>query len=175
MSQDPHQSPQRPDDQGSNPPPGQYPQGGSYPQGGPDPQGPPSYPTGSQYGSSPYPPPPPGYGGAPQQQKKNGMGIAALVLGILSLALVIFGGFPGVILGVLAIIFGAVGMSRAKKGRATNRGMAIAGLVLGVLGAIIGAVILFYAIRIAADCSDAVGPNASQAELDACIEDRVGG
>lgn len=175
MSQDPHQSPQRPDDQGSNPPPGQYPQGGSYPQGGPDPQSPPSYPTGSPYGSSPYPPPPPGYGGAPQQQKKNGMGIAALVLGILSLALAIFGGFPGVILGVLAIIFGAVGMSRAKKGRATNRGMAIAGLVLGVLGAIIGAVILFYAIRIAADCSDAVGPNASQAELDACIEDRVGG
>jgi len=38
-----------------------------------------------------------------------------------------------VLQGILAIIFGAVGYSRTKKGTATNRGSAIAGLVLGIL------------------------------------------
>lgn len=56
---------------------------------------------------------------------QNGMGIAALVLGIV--------GFFTCVTAVLAIIFGAIGISKANAGRATNKGMATAGLVLGIV------------------------------------------
>jgi hypothetical protein len=57
---------------------------------------------------------------------RNGMGTAALVLGILSF-------LCGWILGLLAIIFGAIGIARANRGEATNKGMAVAGLILGIV------------------------------------------
>jgi hypothetical protein len=62
----------------------------------------------------------------------NGMAIAALVLGIVSLALfcVLYVSLP---CGILAIVFGIVGRSRARAG-ASGGGMATAGLVCGVIG-----------------------------------------
>jgi hypothetical protein len=61
----------------------------------------------------------------------NGLAVAALVLGIL--AVVLFWTVrPGLILGILATIFGGVGLAKANKG-APYKGLAIAGLVLGVL------------------------------------------
>jgi Domain of unknown function (DUF4190) len=133
------------------PPPGYSPQGyppPDYPPQGYPPQG---YPPGAYPGAYPpppgggYPPPPPqpyaGYGAPPTAAPKNGLGIAALIVGILSLpaALTIFGGF---ILGVIAIILGFIGYRRARSGEATNGGMAIGGIVLGVLGAILSAVLI---------------------------------
>ena len=69
-------------------------------------------------------------GGAPQ----NGMGTAALTLGILG-----FFCFP-LIASVLAIIFGKIGMTRADQGLATNRGAAKAGFVLGIIGLVLGGI-----------------------------------
>ncbi|MCH7229486.1 DUF4190 domain-containing protein [Glycomyces sp. L485] len=74
----------------------------------------------------------PAYGGG---RARNGMGVAALVCGIIAVALsfipgVNFGTWP---LGVLAVVFGAVGWYRANQGMATNKGVAIAGLVLGIV------------------------------------------
>jgi hypothetical protein len=71
--------------------------------------------------------------------KRNGMGTAALVIGAISLVLailIIFAilAFP---LGLIAIILGAVGMARAKRGEADNRSHAVAGLVLGLLSIIV--------------------------------------
>jgi uncharacterized membrane protein len=68
------------------------------------------------------------------QQPRNGLGMAALVCGI---AAVVTSFIPVVNwftwpLGVLAIVFGAIGWSRANKGQATNRPIAITGLVLGI-------------------------------------------
>jgi hypothetical protein len=71
-----------------------------------------------------YPPPPP-----PQ----NGFGIAAFVLGLLGL-LLSFIPIIGIIawpLVLLALVFGAIGLARANSGRATDRGLAIAGFVWG--------------------------------------------
>jgi len=73
------------------------------------------------------------YGYPPAVAPRNGMGTASLVLGIISVV-----GFAAVwlpmILGVLAVIFGAVGLGRAGDGQATNRSTAMAGLVLGIVG-----------------------------------------
>lgn len=105
--------------------------------GQPAPHGAPAYDPASYspppYGQSPYAAP--GYG-APYAPfgpaPRNGMGTSSLVLGIISVVLswTVWG---GVILGTLAIIFGSVGLGRAKRGEATNRSSAMAGLILGIV------------------------------------------
>ena len=90
----------------------------------------------------------PGYGqpyGTPVVTVRNGLGTAALVLGILSIpaAFTVVG---GVLLGLLAIIFGAIGRSRAKRGEATNGGNALAGIITGAVGLVLA--IAFVAIGV---------------------------
>ena len=81
-----------------------------------------SYPAGYGYGW-------PGMQPAPS----NGMGTASLVLGILSA--VLFLAWPvAMVLGILALIFGVLGRGKAKRGEATNPGMALAGLICGAAG-----------------------------------------
>lgn len=99
-------------------------------------------------GSAPYGSPPanqPGYGqpapGGPVGSPKNGLGVAALVLGILAL-LTSFTVLGGVLFGLLAIVLGLVGRGRAKRGEATNGGMALAGVILGVLGLLISVALI---------------------------------
>ncbi|MEU0369470.1 DUF4190 domain-containing protein [Streptomyces sp. NPDC006283] len=85
----------------------------------------------------------PGYGQAGwQQTPANGMGITAMVLGILSVCLFCLYGVVGIVLGVLALIFGILGRKRAQRGEATNGGMALAGIILGACGIVIGAVFI---------------------------------
>ncbi|MEO6712493.1 MAG: DUF4190 domain-containing protein [Mycobacteriales bacterium] len=62
---------------------------------------------------------------------RNGVGTAALVLGILGVLSAVFlvGGF----LGLLALILGAVGLGRVNRREANNRGSAMAGVVLGLI------------------------------------------
>ena len=79
--------------------------------------------------------PPPGYGGYPQPQRgSNGMAIAGMVCGIVGLVL------AQIILGPLALIFGGIGLQRAKRG-ASGQGMAIAGIVLGVIDLVLGIIL----------------------------------
>jgi hypothetical protein len=67
----------------------------------------------------------------------NGMGIAALILGIFGIisAFIPCFGLFAIFFGSLAIIFGAVGLSQAKKGGGA-KGMPTAGLILGLLSTI---------------------------------------
>ncbi|MFI2368576.1 DUF4352 domain-containing protein [Streptomyces sp. NPDC018833] len=83
------------------------------------------------------PQPEPGQFTAPSPAR-NGLGTAALVLGIIG---IIFGVIPflfwiGTVLGLLALVLGLVGRGRAKRGEATNKGAATAGTVLGLLALI---------------------------------------
>lgn len=87
-------------------------------------------------GWPPAPPPSGGYGPEPGRgmAPRNGLGTAALACGIIAIVLSLI---PAINLftwplGVLAIVFGGVGWSRANKGQATNKGQAITGLVLGI-------------------------------------------
>lgn len=117
-----------PDNPATPPPPPSYP---PPPSAAPPP---PSY--GSYPGSYPPPPQQAPYGGyaapPPRTAPKNGLGIASLVIAIISLLSV----FGGVVLGFVAVILGFMGWGRAKRGEATNGGVAIAGIVLGFLSII---------------------------------------
>lgn len=92
--------------------------------------------------AGPAPPPPP----APAMQPTNGMAVASLVLGILSIVMS-FTVVPPFILGGLAVIFGILGYSKAKQG-APNKGLAIAGLVCGAVGIV--SAIAFIALFVTA-------------------------
>ncbi|MFE5817308.1 DUF4190 domain-containing protein [Streptomyces sp. NPDC056479] len=102
------------------------------------------YPGGHGY------PPAQGYYGWPgmQAMPSNGMGTAGLVLGIISA--VIFCLWPvAIIVGVLALIFGAIGRGKARRGEATNPGQALAGIICGAAGVVLGLVMLALVIATA--------------------------
>jgi hypothetical protein len=68
-------------------------------------------------------------------ERKNGMATAGMICGIISI-LLCWVPFAGLVLGILGIVFGSIGMSRA--GRiGVGRGAGIAGLVTGILGFIL--------------------------------------
>ena len=80
------------------------------------------------------PPQPPA---APVPEQGKGLAIASLVLGILAMLSGIF--FIGSLFGIIAIILGAVSLSKK-----IGKGMSIAGIITGVLGILgtIGAVVI---------------------------------
>ena len=69
----------------------------------------------------------------PQPASPGGPAIAALVLGILAVLLSVTIVF-GFVLGGLAVVFGAIAISRARTSRGGSKAMGIAGLVLGIVG-----------------------------------------
>lgn len=71
----------------------------------------------------------------------NGFGTTALVLGIVSVVLFCLWGL-GIVLGILALVFGFLGRGRAKRGQATNGGQALAGIILGAVGIVVSGVFL---------------------------------
>ncbi|MTE19368.1 DUF4190 domain-containing protein [Streptomyces sp. TRM43335] len=78
---------------------------------------------------------------APEPPPRDGMGIAALVLGLIALTL-FWTVLVGVVLGVLAVVFGLVGHRRAARGEATNGWMALAGAVTGLVGLALSATLI---------------------------------
>ncbi|MFI7315392.1 DUF4190 domain-containing protein [Streptomyces venezuelae] len=110
-------------------------------------------PPSPQWGPRPPEPPPP----PPQPQPlRNGLGVASLVLGIIG---VLCGLIPLLfwaagILAVLALVFGCVGIGRARKGQADNKAVAIWGTSLGVVAAILAVVGLAITITVVDDTVD---------------------
>ncbi|MFJ3270685.1 DUF4190 domain-containing protein [Streptomyces sp. NBC_01707] len=94
-----------------------------------------SYPGYTGYGQTPW-------GSAPS----NGMGTAAMVLGILAVCLFCIYGIPSLILGALALIFGILGRKRVQRGEATNSGQALAGIIMGSIGMALGVAIIGFFI-----------------------------
>lgn len=106
-SYDPNQDPYN-----GQPGPGSYPSDPGYPQYPNQPQ-----PGAYAPGMSPYGP----------STEKNALGGWALGRGIASLACC------GLLTGIPAMVLGFLGIQAANEGRASNKGMAIAGLIMGVL------------------------------------------
>ncbi|TCK24414.1 DUF4190 domain-containing protein [Pseudonocardia endophytica] len=105
---------------------------------------------------------------------RNGLGLSALILGIIAILtcwLVIGGLF-----GLIAIVLGVLGAGRARRGRATNRGVAITGIVTGALGLVVAIVIVviggtaFFSFGggQAVDCVNQAGGD--QAKIQQCAQ-----
>lgn len=119
---------------------------------------------------APYWPPYP----LPAPPPRNGLGTAAMVLGIvgtlLGLAVVLF--WLSWLPALLAVIFGAIGLGYVRKGLATNRGLALAGVILGVAGLLIsvGAGVFVVAHLQAANEERQAEKNAARARTEAAIQ-----
>jgi hypothetical protein len=88
---------------------------------------------------------------------QNGMGTAGLVMAILQFVCL------GPIASILAIVFGRIGMNRAKRGEATNGGVAkaafwlgIVGLILTVVGGIFAVVVIGFGVKAVSESVDPV-------------------
>lgn len=115
------------------------------------------------------------YAGEPAVRRKGGagMGIAALLLGILAFVLS-WVPILGIILGVIAIIVGLVARGRAKRINGSGRGSGVAGAILGLLAVIISGLITFGLVSLfqntdAGQCLQDAGTD--QAKLEQCIQD----
>ena len=71
---------------------------------------------------------------APAPSPQNGLGTAALVMGILQFVCL------GPIASILAIVFGKIGMNKADQGLATNKSVAQWGFWLGIIGLILSVI-----------------------------------
>ncbi|WP_399924622.1 hypothetical protein [Streptomyces kanamyceticus] len=105
------------------------------------------------------PPPPTQWGPQPQPyqpQLRNGLGTAALVLGTIGVlcGLVPLLFWAAGILAVLALVFGSIGIGRARKGQATNKKTAIWGTALGAVAAILAVIGLVISVSIIDDAVD---------------------
>jgi hypothetical protein len=124
----------------------------------------------------PYPPEPAPAGGYPApdypaaRPRRNGMGTTALVLGVVALTLVVLLLFSplGAFLGLLAVLFGILGLMRANRGEADNRGQAVAGLVTGGIALLVG---VFLTISIGTWFATHVN---DFNDFGRCMEDAVG-
>lgn len=144
----------------NNPAAPAYPNQGGYQQQG----------AGYQYGDGSYD------SQFAQDNRKNGVALAALIFGILSLLMVvtfIFGVFA-VIPGIIGLILGLVGLGKAKKinGPGRRKGMAITGIILSVL-AIVGSAFMIFAFgslgsQAIQDCDGLSGDAFSQ-----CVTDSI--
>ncbi|MER5962080.1 DUF4352 domain-containing protein [Streptomyces sp. NPDC002057] len=93
---------------------------------------------------------------APLTPMRNGLGTAALILGIigtLSGLIPLLFWLAG-ILGLIALILGLVGKGRVKRGEANNKGVTLTGAILGLAAlvlSVVGMVITFTAVSDAVD------------------------
>jgi hypothetical protein len=114
----------------------------------------PQYPPQPPQGPGGDYPPQPGYPQQPGYQpqagtrpRRNGMGTTALVIGVVALTLVLLLLFSplGALLGLVAVLFGILGLMRVNRGEADNRGQAVTGLVTGGIALLLG---VFFTISI---------------------------
>ncbi|MFJ9739801.1 DUF4190 domain-containing protein [Streptomyces sp. NPDC101166] len=81
------------------------------------------------------------YGWNGMRPPSNGMGLAAMVLGIVAAVGICLWPAP-LLIGPLAVVFGLIGRSKAKRGEANNAGQALAGIICGLTGFVLAAVVL---------------------------------
>jgi len=95
----------------------------------------------------------PAYQATAQQAPRDGLGLAAFVLGVIGLilAFIPLAFWIAGILGITGLILGFLGRGRAKRGEATNGTTALWGIILSALAV---AISVFAAARLVADLSD---------------------
>ncbi len=140
-----------------------------------DPYGPPAgdmqplypvYATAHPYPGPGAPPPAPLYGAPLPSVRRNGLGTAALVLGLLA-ALLCWIPVVGLVLALVTVGLATTALRRVGRRQATNRGAAVTGLVLGVLALVVSvlltAALVYFRddVRTYYDCVKGSGGNAT--------------
>jgi hypothetical protein len=112
----------------SGPPPEAYPQSPAYPPAG--------------YSMPPMMPAPMAGTG-----QNNTLGLLSMIFGIISIPL-LFCCYIGIPLAIAAIVLGILGMSKANRGEASNKGMSVAGVATGAatVAILLVLIILYVAI-----------------------------
>ncbi|HEX5568234.1 MAG TPA: DUF4190 domain-containing protein [Streptomyces sp.] len=113
--------------------------------------------------------------GARTTRPRNGVGIAALVLGLLGLVL-FWTVIGGVVLGLPAVVSGVIGRRRGSRGEATNGTMALIGAIAGGLAlvvttAVVAAGVSFLNSEEFGDFEKCVDNSDTAAERQRCEED----
>jgi hypothetical protein len=139
-------APSYPQQPGYPPPPqAGYPQQQGYGAGYPPAGGHPGYPQQMNYG---------GY--APgQEAPSQGLSITSMILGIIAIPTMCANGL-GILLAILAVIFGHVGHAQYKRQTGQANGMAIAGLVCGYISLGIVLIILIWVLAFVGSFSGAM-------------------
>jgi hypothetical protein len=99
----------------------------SDPQAAPMPQ----YPMGG-YSVPPMPPPP-----MMRSNQNNTFGLLSMIFGIVAIPLLCCF-YIGAAVGVAAVVLGVIGLGKANRGEADNKGMSIAGIVCGSVAGLLG-------------------------------------
>lgn len=129
--------------------------------------------------AAPSMPPPPV---VPMQTKaaSNGLAIASLILGIVSLVLAAACG-AGALFGIIGVVLAVLGMNRAKALAGMGRGMAIAGLILSILGIVLSIILYIVLFAIADNASDEISswtgkadPSEYSIDVQSCNVDSLG-
>jgi hypothetical protein len=104
-------------------------------------------------------------GFAATTRQRNGLGVASLVLGVASLvAVASFVLFPlALVGGLIGAVLGVVGLVRAGRGEASNRGQATAGLICGAVAL---ALAIVLAVRVGTWAND---NRTALADLEKCL------
>jgi hypothetical protein len=113
----------------------------------------------------------------PARPPRNGMGVAALTLGLVG-ALLFWTVLGGVVLGLLALIFGVVGHRRGSRGEATNGTLAVVGAVIGALALVGSTIVLVFVVSVLSsgdygELESCVRDAATQSEQEQCQRDFV--
>lgn len=121
------------------------------PPGGQDPYQPQQPEPTNPYGQPAYPQPPQqpqqygqpyGQYSAPQATGNNGLSLASMIVGIVSVLIGCCCGLFGIPVGLVAAVLGFVGLKQVAERGQSGRGMAIAGIATGAAGIILG-IIMF--------------------------------
>lgn len=107
-----------------------------------------------------------------QPSQTNGLAIAALVVGILSIPIAFACGVGG-LFGIAAVVLGFLGMKKANDELAgSGKGMAIGGIVTGVLGLLASIAIVLFWFVLADNAVDELDTINSDPSDGVCNEDR---
>ncbi|NVK63778.1 MAG: DUF4190 domain-containing protein [Flavobacteriales bacterium] len=100
-------------------------------------------------------------------QKKNGLALASMILGIISIVLGFFG-LLGIIVGIVAVILAVVAKNQIKAdpSMAGSAGQAKGGLIMGIIGAVVGLVMILLTIWLFTAAANSFEDAARQYEIE---------
>lgn len=117
--------------------------------------------------SDPVAPPAEDTAGWPKQSR---VATTALAVGVLAIPLALLV-YPGLLLGVVAVVCGALGLLLTRRDWALGRGRAAAGLVAGLVALAIAVTLGLQGLRTIRDCEERIGHRPTQDEIEQCVRD----